>query len=284
MPTRRSERAPSGADWLAPEAAVEIYMQDEGLVGSRYPAIVVSVDHAQKQARVEHEQFFEDDAADGSPGAPLRENTSFAQITPRPPPPPADFAKSLCVGMPLEVFHEDGWWEVTLHEIKRGSSSQVNYLVRNDMYRTERWVGDLKSLRPRWRFSSGHWQAGSVPGPDAEGRKAAPVGSPSSGKDETRPAASRPAASRPAASRSAASKPAAAKPSSAGVDASGSAHRPAKRARHAGPCDDRRAFWANLPIEVRVDKVVTAALDTSSRWQPDGVEAAYDRLCALQRQ
>ena len=269
MPTRRSERAPSGADWLAPEAAVEIYMQDEGLVGSRYPAIVVSVDHAQKQARVEHEQFFEDDAADGSPGAPLRENTSFAQITPRPPPPPADFAKSLCVGMPLEVFHEDGWWEVTLHEIKRGSSSQVNYLVRNDMYRTERWVGDLKSLRPRWRFSSGHWQAGSVPGPDAEGRKAAPVGSPSSGKDETRPAASRPAA---------------AKPSSADVDASGSAHRPAKRARHAGPCDDRRAFWANLPIEVRVDKVVTAALDTSSRWQPDGVEAAYDRLCALQRQ
>jgi hypothetical protein len=279
MPTRRSERAPSGADWLAPEAAVEIVMQDEGLVGSRYPAIVVSVDHAQKQARVEHEQFFEDDAADGSPGAPLRENTSFAQITPRPPPPPADFAKSLCVGMPLEVFHEDGWWEVTLHEIKRGSSSQVNYLVRNDMYRTERWVGDLKSLRPRWRFSSGHWQAGSVPGPDAEGRKAAQVGSPSSGKDETRPAASRPAAS-----RSAASKPAAAKPSSAGVDASGSAHRPAKRARHAGPCDDGRAFWANLPIEVRVDKVVTAALDTSLRWQPDGVEAAYDRLCALQRQ
>jgi hypothetical protein len=151
------------------------------------------------------------------------------------------------------------------------------------MYRTERWVGDLKSLRPRWRFSSGHWRAGGVPGPDAEGRKAAPVGSPSSGKDETRPAASRPAASRSAASRSAASKPAAAKPSSAGVDASGSAHSPAKRARHAGR-DDGRAFWANLPIEVRVDKVVTAALDTSSRWQPDGVEAAYDRLCALQRQ
>jgi hypothetical protein len=168
MPTRRNERAPSGADWLALEAAVEIVMQDEGLVGSRYPAIVVSVDHAQKQAWVEHEQFFEDDAADGSPGEPLRENTSFAQITPRPPPPPADFSKSLCVGMPLEVFHEGGWWEVTLHEIKRGSSSQTNYLVRNDMYRTERWVGDLNSLRPRWRFSSGHWQAGSVPGPDAE--------------------------------------------------------------------------------------------------------------------
>jgi hypothetical protein len=167
MPTRRNERAPSGADWLAPEAAVEIVMQDEGLVGSRYPAIVISVDHALQQARVEHEQLLEDDAADGSPGAPLRENTSFAQITPRPPPPPANFAKSLCVGMPLEVFHEDGWWEVTLHEIKRGSSSQINYLVRNDIYRTERWVG-LESLRPRWRFSSGHWRAGGVPGPDAE--------------------------------------------------------------------------------------------------------------------
>jgi hypothetical protein len=161
----RVQKGPGG-DWLAPEAAVEIVMQDEGLVGSRYPAIILSVDHAQKQARVEHEQFFEDDAADGSPGAPLRENTSFVQITPRPPPPPADFAKSLYVGMPLEVFLEDGWWEVTLHEIKRGSSSQINYLVRSDMYRTEHWVGDLNSLRPRWRFSSGHWQAGSVPGPD----------------------------------------------------------------------------------------------------------------------
>ena len=164
---RRNERAPSEADWLAPEAAVEIVMQDEGLVGSRYPAIILSVDHALQQARVEHEQFFEDDAADGSPGAPLRENTSFVQITPRPPPPPADFAKSLYVGMPLEVFYEDGWWEVTLHEIKRGSSSQINYLVRNDMYRTKRWVG-VDALRPRWRFSSGHWRAGSVPGPDAE--------------------------------------------------------------------------------------------------------------------
>ena len=294
MPTRQKERARSGADWLLPEAAVEIVMQDEGLVGSRYPAIVVSVDHAQKQARVEHEQLFEDDAADGSPGAPLCENTPFAQITPRPPPPPVDFAKSLCVGTPLEVFHEDGWWEVTLHEIKRGSSSQVNYLVRNDMYRTERWVGDLSSLRPRWRFSSGHWQVESLPGPDAEVRKAVPVASPGSGKDETkpaasrlaasRPAASRPAASRPAAARPAAARPAAAKPSSAGTDASGSGHRPAKVARHAGPCDDGRASWADLPLNVRVDKVATAALGTSSRWLPDGVEAAYDRLCALQRQ
>ena len=143
-----------------PEAAVEIVMQDEGLVGSRYPAIVVSVDHAQKQARVEHEQLFEDDAADGSPGAPLCENTPFAQITPRPPPPPVDFAKSLRIGLPLQLLYNGGWWDVTLLEIKGGSDSQAVYHVAYNSYRHR---VALNLLRPQWRFSRGQWQVDETP-------------------------------------------------------------------------------------------------------------------------
>ena len=42
-PAKSHKNAPVPHDWLAPEAMVEVTMEDPGLVGSRYPARVLQV-------------------------------------------------------------------------------------------------------------------------------------------------------------------------------------------------------------------------------------------------
>ena len=105
MPPAKSQK-PVPHDWLAPEAMVEVTMEDPGLVGSRYPARVLQVRAG--KALVEFPAFDEDEKGE----AKLKEWVACTLVAPPPPPPGADFVRRIKAGQPLDLWHEDGWWRV----------------------------------------------------------------------------------------------------------------------------------------------------------------------------
>ena len=60
------------------------------------------------------------------------------------------------VGSKLEVFFEDGWWEVTLLKKEASTSSKQPFLVGSAMT-TERQASSAE-LRPSWSFKGGRWR------------------------------------------------------------------------------------------------------------------------------
>ena len=59
------------------------------------------------------------------------------------PPPPT--------GEPLELYFEDGWWEVSLQRSRQAPGGGQTYQVTSSLYGTERWASPDR-LRPRWQF------------------------------------------------------------------------------------------------------------------------------------
>ena len=108
---------------------------------------------------MEFEAFFEE----GSDETMLKDWVSLSQLRPQPPPPPPDFFHHIDIGEPLELYHEDGWWEVELQSSKQAADGGLTFKVVSPLYGTERWA-TTERLRPRWRFvlsrSAGeHWMA-----------------------------------------------------------------------------------------------------------------------------
>ena len=147
MPPAKSQKlSPVPHDWLAPEAMVEVTMEDPGLVGSRYPARVLQVRAG--KALVEFPAFDEDEKGE----AKLKEWVACTLVAPPPPPPGADFVRRIKAGQPLDLWHEDGWWRVTV--TGRGADG---ISVAAEDYGAVRTV-DASCLRPRWQFVGAEWQ------------------------------------------------------------------------------------------------------------------------------
>jgi len=149
-PTALPSALPS---WISEDARVEVRMEEEGLVGSHYPGRVVGVEGS--RAFIEFASFFSDEGGEH----PLQDWVEIAQLWPVPPPPPPDFFDRLAEGEPLEVFHEEGWWEVRLRASCLGEGGVRTFQVVSPEYQSERWAPPCE-LRPLWRFvREGHWQA-----------------------------------------------------------------------------------------------------------------------------
>ena len=133
-------------DWLAPGAMAEVTMEEPGLVGSRYPARVLQVRAG--KALVEFPAFEEDENSE----AKLKEWVACSLITPPPPPTGADFVRRIKAGQPLDLWHEDGWWRVTVTGSGPGGIS-----VAAEDYGAVRTV-NAACLRPRWQFVGTDWQ------------------------------------------------------------------------------------------------------------------------------
>ena len=103
--------------WLKPQQWVEVRMEDEGLIGSRYEGQVVRIGadpgrSGKDGALVRFLAFNEEQSNEL-----LCEWVALEQLSPPPPPAPEGFVGRLQLGDPLEVRYDDGWWEVTLRAL-----------------------------------------------------------------------------------------------------------------------------------------------------------------------
>ena len=145
MPKKRERTV--DMSWLQPGVAVEVIMEEPGLIGSRYPAKVLQVTAG--KAKVEIPAFDADEEGEEK----LQEWVACALVTPPPPPAAKDFAKRVKAGDRLDLWHEDGWWKVSV--ISRPSSSSFEVVAEG--YNAVRVV-TADCLRPCLRYVDGEWQ------------------------------------------------------------------------------------------------------------------------------
>jgi hypothetical protein len=144
---------------------VEVQMQDEGLVGSKYAATLLRWRGAawRSEAFVEYEEFEAaddslDDMDDGAtPEAKgtlsprkLREWVPASAIASPPSPPVAGWLRRLHVGNEVEAFHEGGWWSVRIISRRAASvrlGEEPQFVVEAVGYGIQRTVS-AANLRP----------------------------------------------------------------------------------------------------------------------------------------
>jgi len=157
---------PTRPRWLVEGLTVEVKMDEEGLHSSRYAARILEVREDDETVFVEFEAFDADEGdedggladesavatgSSGGAGRKLMEWVDMSRLWPPPPPPPPNFFERIAVGEPLELYLEDGWWEVSLQKSKTTPKSGVEYLVVSPLDQTTNWV-TADRLRPRWQF------------------------------------------------------------------------------------------------------------------------------------
>ena len=98
------------------------------------------------------------------------------QLRPPPPKPPDDFLSTLQPGDELEMFYEDGWWEVNYLSSRTGEHGAIEYTVESTQYVAEHVV-PAERLRPRWRGQGSKWRKSDAPPkqPAKKKAKAAPA-------------------------------------------------------------------------------------------------------------
>ena len=116
------------------------------------------------------------------------------QLRPPPPKPPDDFLSTLQPGDELEMFYEDGWWEVNYLSSRTGEHGAIEYTVESTQYVAEHVV-PAERLRPRWRGQGSKWRKSDAPPkqPAKKKAKAAPAaaGAPKATKPPKAPKASK---------------------------------------------------------------------------------------------
>ena len=137
------------ATWLQVGVDVEVIMEEPGLIGSRYPGRVLQVSAG--KAEVEFPAFDEDEES----GEKLKEWVECALVTPIPPPTPKDFARRVRVGELLDLWHEDGWWKVSVLSLCGGSS----YITITKM---EIWTHQAPPSPPTSPPRSNGWSMGAA--------------------------------------------------------------------------------------------------------------------------
>ena len=156
---------------------VEVRGTEEGFFGSWYGARILESCEARGalRLRVCYLAFEEDD------GSFCEDWVDYANV--RPMPPMRSIVASLLAGLkkgaPLEIFIEDGWWEVEY--VRRDGD---NYLAAARRYQVEHSV-PLEQLRPAWKWVEQErgWAVHErLPPPLSKGgAKAAPKGGGGSG-------------------------------------------------------------------------------------------------------
>ena len=95
------------------------------------------------------------------------------QLRPPPPKPPGDFLSTLQPGDELEMFYEDGWWEVLLVGAAERTAELPKYIVEARRYKV-RHIVPASSLRPAWKWVAAALRCASpksTPPPDVPKKK-----------------------------------------------------------------------------------------------------------------
>jgi len=124
------------------DALVEVRGSEEGFVGSWYTARVMEAKEARSSVRLHlcYLAFQEDD------GSLWEDWLDHNMVRPLPPEGQDDFVDGLKKGAALEVFIEEGWWEVEF--VSRDGS---NFVVESKRYKVQHTV-QRSQLRPAWKW------------------------------------------------------------------------------------------------------------------------------------
>ena len=130
---------------------VEVRMRDKGFEGSWYLAEVLSVKD-DGACVVQYDALFEAPSADGQPATtPAQETVKADQLRPKPPSStPENWEAKLMPGQPMELNHEDGWWQVTFQSRLVGTDQ---ILVKSSHWGAS-YLVQLANLRPGWKWSA----------------------------------------------------------------------------------------------------------------------------------
>lgn len=117
-----------------------------------------------RQAFVEFTAFFVNDNDETL----LTDWVGVHQLRPLPPPPTPHYFEMIQLGEPLDLYHEDGWWEVVLQRSRLTPKGGLAFQVVSPLYGTERWSSS-EHLRPRWDFVrcprlGEHWRSEGTTG------------------------------------------------------------------------------------------------------------------------
>jgi hypothetical protein len=166
------------AGTVAAGMIVEVVQSEEGLVGSKYAAVVLEVRASKRDTRalVEYDSLYDDEAADegGDDGSAadgaqddaaggdegersmanarrLREWMPVEALRPPPPPTAAGWARQLSAGAEAAVLYDGGWWDVVVcsrlvGNVKQGTPTR--FVVEAVGYGIRRTV-ETDELRPR---------------------------------------------------------------------------------------------------------------------------------------
>ena len=128
---------------------VEVEGHEEGYEGSWYMAEVVVANQA-AEVCVQYDALYDEET-----NQPLKEWLVPQLLRPAPPPPPADWASRLVAGAPLELSHDDGWWQVSFLGMEAGGDggdgATAQFKVQSVQWGKEHLV-DGAVLRPGWEF------------------------------------------------------------------------------------------------------------------------------------
>jgi len=146
---------------------VEVLQVEEGLLGSRFAGAILQLrgKRAKAEALVEYEMLYDEAeenppdghttvgaaVGDAAPTSRLREWVSVGALAPPPTPSPLNWHRQLRPRDEVEVWHEGGWWHVTIDSRVPGNVKQrepVRFVVKAVGYGVQRVV-DAANLRPR---------------------------------------------------------------------------------------------------------------------------------------
>ena len=150
--TEGASKAPSAAQAYRFKFGmeVEVRVRDKGFEGSWYAAEVLS-SKEDGCCVVQFDALYEAPAAGQPVTSPCQDTVKGDALRPKPPATPQDWAEKLSPGTPMELSHEDGWWQVTYVSRLVGTDS---ILVKSMFWGSQHLV-QLSSLRPGWRWSPG---------------------------------------------------------------------------------------------------------------------------------
>ena len=157
-------------DQYAVGTLVEVQGVDDGFLGSWYGCRVLEVQERRSRLRLKlrYEAFQEDD------GSFWEDWFDIKHVRPAPPAHDPQFIDTLSVGQPLEINHEDGWWEVLLVGAAERTAELPKYIVEARRYKV-RHIVPAASLRPAWKWVAAacSWEmhAEAPPPPDVPKKK-----------------------------------------------------------------------------------------------------------------
>ena len=122
---------------------VEVRGTEEGFLGSWYAARILEAKEARSSIRLRlcYLAFQEDD------GSFWEDWVDHVHVRPLPPDRDDEFIQHVRKGAPLEIFIEEGWWEV-----EYAGRDGDNYVAAAKRYHIEHCV-PISQLRPAWKWN-----------------------------------------------------------------------------------------------------------------------------------
>jgi len=139
--------------------AVEVAGEDEGFERSWYSGEVLK---AAAKVTVRYDALFEEDS---DAKRPLTETLEPGRLRPLPPKAQEGWLRKAKAGLPLELKHDGGWWQVEFVSVADGGDAETatQLLVRGagELWGGAEILADVSSLRPGWHFNAASQSWGS---------------------------------------------------------------------------------------------------------------------------